>query len=294
MKILNVILLALVFLVYACASSKNTTKSQGNEPKKVLNWEVSEKIKNPESIYYDPTSKLIFVSNVDGDPTKKDGNGFISVFKDNGEVVKSDWVKNLHAPKGLRSLKDVLWVTDIDKVYAFSIPSGKKLKEYKVKGAKFLNDLAISDLGEILVSDTLGSSLYILKKDKFILLHQGKELDSPNGLLFHQGKLFVAAWGITTNFSESNIGHLYTFDLNSKKITLVSKTPVGNLDGLEWHKDGYFLASDWKAGLIYKITMEGLSEVLYKGEMGLADIGYIPESDKILVPYMMNNKVFSL
>ena len=41
-------------------------------------WEAKEGLKTPESVCYNPTDQYLFVSNINGQPTEKDGNGFIS------------------------------------------------------------------------------------------------------------------------------------------------------------------------------------------------------------------------
>ena len=41
-------------------------------------WETPNDLKNPESVAYAPEQNVLFVSNVNGKPTQKDQNGFIS------------------------------------------------------------------------------------------------------------------------------------------------------------------------------------------------------------------------
>src|SRR6478672_8769038 len=68
------------------------------EPQKL--WEASG-FKQPESVVFDRASGAIYVSNVNGDPMKKDGNGFISKLGPDGKVVTMEWVKGLDSPTGL-------------------------------------------------------------------------------------------------------------------------------------------------------------------------------------------------
>ena len=43
-----------------------------------LNWEL-EGLSNPESVIYDKKLNHLYISNVNGSPVEKDGNGFISI-----------------------------------------------------------------------------------------------------------------------------------------------------------------------------------------------------------------------
>ena len=43
-------------------------------------WETTNDLKNPESVTYAPKHNVLFVSNVNGKPTEKYQNGFISGF----------------------------------------------------------------------------------------------------------------------------------------------------------------------------------------------------------------------
>ena len=41
-------------------------------------WETPAQLKTPESVPYEPNENVLFVSNIDGKPDEKDGQGFIS------------------------------------------------------------------------------------------------------------------------------------------------------------------------------------------------------------------------
>ena len=57
-------------------------------------------------------------SSINGQILEKDGNGYISRLTPEGKVVSARWVTGLNAPKGLRSVENTLWVSDIDEVVA--------------------------------------------------------------------------------------------------------------------------------------------------------------------------------
>jgi hypothetical protein len=190
-----------------------------------------------------------------------------------------------------RPAKGILWVSDIDELVKIDIVSAKVIKKYQIVGAKFLNDIALNTNVDVYVSDTLTSKIHLLRDDKLSIFVEGDKYESPNGLLVVGDELYVAAWGLTTDRSTTISGRLYNINLLSKKISYISKTPLGNLDGLELSNSGEFIVSDWSAGVVYKIKKDGKTVLLYKGKKGLADIGWIPETDSLLIPYMNDNEI---
>lgn len=256
-------------------------------------WTLKKGIQNPESVYLDPVSKFIFVSNVAGTPDQKDGKGWLSKLSHKGRVIQSHWVDGLNAPKGMRAHNGVLWVTDIDQVLSIEISSGKVLEKIRVFGAKFLNDIAIADDGKVFVSDTLLSRIFVVDQGKAFTYVKGSHLESPNGLLIRGGTLYVAAWGFTTDWSTKTSGNLYSIDLKTRKKTLITSKPLGNLDGLEFDQKGDFIVSDFMSGKIYRVTHQGVPTLLLQGKQGWADIGYDFNRKQVLVPSMQESHVMT-
>ena len=108
---------ALLALLVACATTPI-------EP-----WATTEPLNAPESVYLDPDSDALFVSQVGlrpgGTPVDKDGNGVISKLTKQGTVVNANWVTGLNSPKGMRSQRGTLWVADVDEVSASTSPAEK-------------------------------------------------------------------------------------------------------------------------------------------------------------------------
>jgi hypothetical protein len=287
--------IALTWLVASCAShsqkTDGTVAAQSNSTP-VL-WTAKESVNTPESAYYDQISGDVFVSNINGKPDEKDGNGYISKYTIAGQLVNAKWSEGFNAPKGLRAAKGNLWVADIDQVVSVDLASGKINRRYPVKGAKFLNDIAVDDNGVIYVSDTMGNKIFMIKNNKVSVFKAGTALESPNGLYVDGGKLVVASWGagIQPDFSSKEKGHLYSLDLKTKVKTLITTTPLGNLDGLERAKDGSWFVSDWLAGRVYKVAADGSSTLLIEGLKGAADLGWDQSTNTIIVPRMMEGQV---
>ena len=72
----------------------------------------------------------------------------------------------MNAPKGLRSTGGVLWVADIDRLVGINIENATTQAIHEIEGAKFLNDVAVTARGSVLVSDMLASTIYALQGDK--------------------------------------------------------------------------------------------------------------------------------
>ncbi len=263
-------------------------------PNKV--WEIKHGLAQPESTYYEPTTKTIFVSNVAGDPFTKDGKGWITQLSVDGKVLKEKWAEGMHAPKGLRSHQGKLWVSDIDRVLVYNIPDGKLLQTIPVTGAKFLNDVAIAKDGSVYVSDTVTGTIHLIKGDKVSTFVTGKNFAGPNGLLVAEPYLRVAAWGtdVKADLSAKGPGALYNIHLKTKKKSPLLD-PLGNLDGIEAlgsKQGGGLLVSDWVAGKVYRTGKSNKPvETLLEGLKGAADIGYVEEKGLLLVPEMGADRV---
>ena len=260
---------------------------------KVL-WELSKGIKAPESAYFDKETGNIYLSQVgEGGGLGKDGDGVISVLKPDGTVVNPRWFAGLNAPKGLRSTGGVLWVADIDRLVGISIENATTHAIHEVPGAKFLNDVAVTERGSVLVSDMLASTIYALQGEKVSKVASGVELDSPNGLLVDEGTLYIAGWGreIQDNFTTLTLGRLLALDLRTRKVKPVTKATVGNLDGVELDGKGGFLVTDWIEGAVLHISAKGAVTSVLDLPKGSADIAYLPGKKLLIVPQMLENKV---
>jgi sugar lactone lactonase YvrE len=256
-------------------------------------WKTAAELKNPESVIYHPGSDSLYVSNVNGSPDAKDGNGFISRLTDEGDIAELRWLEGFDAPKGLALRDDTLYVADIDDLVVVDINSKSIIKRYPVSTAKFLNDVAIDQQGRVYVSDMATNEIYRLADDTFALWMADPNLEAPNGLLIEGNKLIVGSWGnMTDGFATEVPGHLKTIDLDSRDIqSLGDGTSVGNLDGVEADGRGNYLVTDWMNGRLLLISPNGSSETLIEFEQGSADHTVMPEKNLVIIPMMMQNDV---
>ena len=256
-------------------------------------WEICEGCAQPESAYFNPSNSTIYVSNVNGEPSKKDGLGSISKFSTDGKLIKKDFVIGLNAPKGMRSANGKLYVADIDQVLVINEKSGKIERKIAFKGAQFLNDIAFDKRGNLYVSDTEGSAIYTWSARSGVkTLASGKHLECPNGLLVVGNSLIIASWGVMApDWSTKVPGKLMAYDLKTEEMKVFTKKPIGNLDGLEKIDEDHFIVSDWVAGKVFIVSTSGEFEEILSGMKGSADLGWIPSKRLILVPRMNENLI---
>ena len=224
------------------------------EPILQLLWTLNQSLSRPESVLYDAAKHVLYVSNIQGNPTKKDGNGYISIVSVTGKVLKEKWVTGLDAPKGMTMLGDRLYVSDIDSLAEISIETGQVIKRYKGEGAKFLNDVAIDDQGNVYVSDSKQKTIYRLHNKVFSIWVSDNRISKPNGV-FVQGDSLIVAAGDSAAKKPHRARFLHVINLKSKKITNLAGTePLGSLDGIEDSGVGGYFLTDFRSGNISYFT----------------------------------------
>lgn len=255
-------------------------------------WETTG-LKTPESALPVADEGFAYVSNVNGKPTEKDGNGFISkVSLKDGKVLALEWAKDLNAPKGLAISKGRLYTSDIDQLAEIDTKTGEVLNRYDAAGAKFLNDVAVDDGGNVYVSDSGTSTIWRLADGKLEKWLEGPQLKYPNGLKVVGDKLIIAAWGPPNAEGAPAPANLLEVSLDDKSVRdLGDGTPVGNLDGIEPLSDTSYLVTDWIAGGLFRIDTSGKAEQLLDLDQGSADIGYVPAERLLLMPMMKDDKL---
>ena len=82
-------------------SEKQQKTTEKEKPELISTWSTDSVLKVPESVCYDVTEDILYVSNIEGKPTEKDGKGFISKVSPEGEVLDLKWVTGIDAPKGM-------------------------------------------------------------------------------------------------------------------------------------------------------------------------------------------------
>lgn len=246
-----------------------------------LKWSTQPVLKTPESVLYYAKTHQVFVSNINGNPSVKDGNGFISLLSPNGNIIKLHWATGLNAPKGSYIYGGYLYVSDVDRVARIDLKHPDKINFFPAPEAKFLNDVVADAKGNIYITDTQLGALYKLEKGYAGIWIQSPLLKGANGLAMENGMILLGAQG-----------HLLQIDPKSKSVKILVDNP-GGIDGLVPLGDHRYLVSDW-AGKI-QIISPGKKPVVVSNtteqKINAADLGYIPDQHLVMIPTFFNNRV---
>ncbi len=304
------ILLAANNVMVANAQQQQTTTTKMDKV-----WETAIELKTPESVIYVPNENVLFVSNIDGPPDRKDNQGFISkVSPLNGSIIELNWVTGLNAPKGMTITNNnitnnntLLYVSDITDLVEIDVNSGKIINRYNAPGSAFLNDVASDNQGYVYVSDTVTNTIYRLdtknlgdnstnnSNASLQVWLQTPELNGPNGLYVDNSnnKLIVASLGAFSNPA----GSIRVVDLQNRTVNSLGNegtaVPIGGLDGIEADSTGrYYYVTDNAGGKLYVVNSNGTGyETLDLQNQGAADLGVILDENLIIIPMMQDNKL---
>ena len=257
----------------------------------------------PESVLHDSAQDVYFVSNINGSPTAKDNNGFISRVRPDGAIENLKFIEGgragvtLNAPKGLAVLGDTLWVTDIDIVRAFNARTGAPLDSVKPdSSAVFLNDIVIASTGAIYITDTgirfddVGNVLHpgpdrvfrIGPDRKVTVAARGDSLGWPNGITVDPvGKRFIIV-----SFGPAK--SVLAWKPGDRAPRVVAKG-VGGFDGVEVI-GGKIVVSSWTDSSITRFDSTRATKII-SGVPSPADIGYDAKRNRVLIPVFTGNRI---
>lgn len=272
---------------------KESAQSASGGPVKALS---AEGFQTPESVKWDSAQDVYFVSNINGAPSAKDGNGYISRLGPDGRMMDSAFIKGLNAPKGMALVGDTVWVADIDQVSAFNSRTGAPVATVKVPGAIFLNDIAAAPDGSLYVTDTairFGANGQVEHPgtDQIFRIGPGHQvsvaiksdsLGRPNGITWDRAnqRFVVVPFGA---------GKLLAWKPGETTVTGL-EAGAGQFDGVEITKDGALWVSSWADSSVYRYV-NGQGASLIKGVPSPADIGYDARRNRLLVPIFTGNRV---
>lgn len=252
--------------------------------------------RTPESVKWDSAQDVYFVSNINGAPNAKDGNGYISRLGPAGMVTDSAFIKGLDAPKGMALVHDTLWIADIDQVRAFDARTAAPVATVLVPGAIFLNDIAAAPDGSLYVTDTairFGANgavehpgtdqIFRIGPDRKVSVAiKSDSLGRPNGIAWDAAnqRFLVVPFGSTS---------LLAWKPGATSVaTLMAGS--GQFDGVEIANDGAIWVSSWADSSVYRYA-KGQGSNLIKNVPSPADIGYDARRNRLLIPIFTGNRV---
>ena len=174
--------------------------------------------------------------------------GSVSVVSAGGQISDLGWIEGLNNPKGLVVFQDKLYVADGNNLIEIDIEAGKITRKYYGAGSTSLESVTIDQEGTIYVTDILGDKIYRLEQGGALQVWLSDDkLETPNGILVHDGALYVASYGkIATksfdSFSDAPPGKVLKINLTDKSITPLTKEPVGHWMGSYLMARGAFMS----------------------------------------------------
>lgn len=263
------------------ADTSATTVS--NIPGLTRLWDTEKTLTTSESVLYDATNQVLYVSCINGvPPDKKDNDGYIARVSLDGKILDAKWVKGLSGPKGMGQAGNTLYVTDIDRLVAIDIPSGKISNTWKVDGASFLNDVFVTADGTVYFTDSNTSKIHSLAQGKINTVVSDTILGGTNGILVEGNIMYVA--GMMS-------GKVFRIDISTGKIEELA-AGIPNGDGVERYGDA-LMVSNW-AGQVYYVAPDGETTMLLdsqEAKLNAADIEVIADKNLLLVPTFFGNNV---
>jgi len=251
----------------------------GKAQKLIELWRTGPVLKTPESVLYSNEHGIIFVANMDGDASTKDGKGFISQLTPDGQIKNAEWVTGMDAPKGMAIFKGKLYVSDIDQLVEIDLKKETISNKYPVEGAIFLNDVAASKDGRIFVSDSRNSKIYVLENGHVTEWISDPQMKGINGFYIEGGKFYAGT------------EKLQRIDLKTKTITTI-QDGCGGIDGLDKDGNNQFVFSNW-AGRIFYLGNGKMTKMADTSseKINTADLSYARALNLLLVPTFFDNQV---
>lgn len=251
---------------------------------------------HPESVVANGRSLYVADIGTALAPNAKDGDGKIVKLDSKGTIIDANFVKEmLNAPKGITVYKDILFFTDIDKLFAVDAATGAVLYQVDFAGAtQYLNDIAVWDANTVYVSATDVGKLFKvnLSEKKYTEVVTDKPLAGINGLYCYpkSNKLYVNTSG-SGDKGNGVVGYV-----NLKKNTFIQLTAIEGLyDGLTVVNDVLYV-SNWvameKKGILLSVQLsDSRVNRVPVAELISGPADFIIDGNTIIVPAMLTGEL---
>lgn len=252
---------------------------------------------NPFGIAIDSRSGFIYVSSMQGKPNRRDGTGYISRLKGDGAVDKMRFINGtskkfvLNAPKGMAIADGRLYVTDIDKLHAFDLKTGKFLFDVNFGDlpVQHFYDISMGPDRALYLTDGPANIIYridVQKQHEVTIFIKADELGQPHSITWYPAKQVFAIAGWSS-------GKVTAFDRTGKRQT-VPAILLRTLEGIVADDKGNMYVSSSGLSAIYRIAANfGLNtfKLDIRTPMGVA---FNPGGNEILVASFENGTVKSI
>jgi len=249
------------------------------EPRLERIWTTDSLLKVPESVLFDAGNKVLYVTNIDGQPGGKDSKGSVGKVGLDGKIIAAEWISGLNAPKGMGLYKNKLYVSDLTEVVVIDIKKGVIIEKIPVPDAVFLNDISIDQKGTVYVSDSRTFKVHKIENGTVFLLVD--KLQGPNGLLVIKDGLLILDRGSLLKLTSDG------------QLSKLADGMDPSTDGIEMVKEQEYIVSSW-AGIVYYVHGNGHKTTLLdtrNDKVNSADLGYDAKRKIIYIPTFYRNTV---
>jgi len=231
----------------------------------------------PESIAWNDSTGTFMVSNV--------GSGKILSLEEEGRYTV--FAKGLKAPRGLKVVDELLYVTDDTSIVALDLKTGEQKANIPIKGAKMLNDIEKDHLGKLYLTDTKGNCVHVFDPGTNLTIKLSSPLlKAPNGIVYDGPRRQMFIVGLT---EESPI---LALDVNTQSFSVFKNTLYNDLDGIAIDDLGRIYYSSWGEKCLFMIPQEQNRTLIWQSDLqSPADIYYHKPTNEILVPLMEKNQI---
>jgi DNA-binding beta-propeller fold protein YncE len=254
-------------------------------------------LSNPAGFLVDPATDIYYLSNQNGAPDHHDNNGFITQLDADGKIIKMKFIEGgqnkvtLDAPRGLALVGKTLYVSDIDKIRGFELPSGRPVPgiDLSAFSVDFLTGLASDGHGLLYIADSGTDTIYkvdLRSAGRPVVFAKSKVLAGPHGLAVHPstGALIVVSWNVGSIVEISPEGVIKVLFSNS-----FLNSRFGNLMGVDFDGRGSMYVSDYSQGKIFRIGPQLRIHTIAEFLPTPAGLAVDRKHHVILVPYLVAN-----
>ena len=232
----------------------------------------------PETVLPLPDDTLL-ISNVCG--FSEPGSGFLTLLGADGKVI--DWrvVDGLDSPLGMALKDNQLFVIDNNHLKILAWP-GYELQDSIKLETRVANDVAVTEGGEVYVSDTAAGQVIKLSIDGTQSVFLGeKKFPGANGMEIADGFMYVGG------------ERLWRVNLESLGVELAAPEWVSDIDGIEFESDGTLQVTP-VAGPLIRFPKGGDVQVLAGEGVSSANHGFAQRLGLALIPTGFDNRVIAI
>ena len=236
-------------------------------------WTVTADIASPESAFYDAASNSVFVSNINGGVTDKDGNGYISRLTPEGTCRQREVgdrpQRTERAPERRRNPvggRHRRGRRHRDRQRAHHVAREDRRRDVPQRSG----DRARRHHLRVRLHE--GPRIYAVKDGKASIFVEGEDaIETPNGVLVDGNRVIVGSMGLGVfgppggrgrGAGAPAGGRLFAFDRTTKVRTVITPQPVGGIDGIELDGSGGYLVTDVFGSRLLQVSASGTARTL--------------------------------